>query len=58
LRSLLERAGALGAAMSGSGGAVFGVFPSPHAATLAAQSVRRETLAAKVFTAETLPGRS
>jgi 4-diphosphocytidyl-2-C-methyl-D-erythritol kinase len=54
LKATLERLGAVGAAMSGSGGAVFGVFPTAAAATDAADAIRQSALAARVFTAATL----
>jgi len=54
LKLLLEECGAAGAAMSGSGGAVFGIFDTEGAAALAADEVRRRYPAARVVTATTL----
>jgi 4-diphosphocytidyl-2-C-methyl-D-erythritol kinase len=54
LKSALEDLGAAGAAMSGSGGAVFGVFRGPDEAARAAQSLSNGPIAAKVFTVTTL----
>ena len=53
LKTLLEECGATGAAMSGSGGAVFGIFAAPATAALAADEVRRRYPAAQVFTTST-----
>jgi 4-diphosphocytidyl-2C-methyl-D-erythritol kinase len=44
--------------MSGSGGAVFGVFDSTEAAESAADKIRRRAPFAKVFAAMTLLGES
>ncbi|HLW71993.1 MAG TPA: 4-(cytidine 5'-diphospho)-2-C-methyl-D-erythritol kinase [Candidatus Binataceae bacterium] len=54
LKSLLEQLGALGAAMSGSGGAVFGIFPTAADASHAAEQLRVQAPRAKVFDAVTL----
>ena len=54
LKSLLEQQGALGAAMSGSGGAVFGIFRTEAAASRAAAQLRAQAPAAKVVSAVTL----
>jgi 4-diphosphocytidyl-2-C-methyl-D-erythritol kinase len=56
LKSALEQAGAAGAAMSGSGGAVFGIFQSAAEAAHAADALRQRPLVANVFTATTLDG--
>jgi 4-diphosphocytidyl-2-C-methyl-D-erythritol kinase len=56
LRTTLQQCGAMGAAMSGSGGAVFGVFATPAAATAAAGEVRRRYPDASAVTATTLNG--
>jgi 4-diphosphocytidyl-2-C-methyl-D-erythritol kinase len=54
LKAALEHLGAVGAAMSGSGGAVFGVFPTATASAHAADAIRQGAIAARVFTAATL----
>jgi 4-diphosphocytidyl-2-C-methyl-D-erythritol kinase len=54
LKVILEECGATGAAMSGSGGAVFGVFATSGAATLAADEVCRRYPAAHVVSATSL----
>jgi 4-diphosphocytidyl-2-C-methyl-D-erythritol kinase len=54
LKAILQQCGAAGAAMSGSGGAVFGVFATSAAATLAADEVRRRYPAASVVSATSL----
>jgi 4-diphosphocytidyl-2-C-methyl-D-erythritol kinase len=56
LKTALEECGATGAAMSGSGGAVFGVFATPDAAAVAADEVRRRHPAAQVFSTNTVSG--
>lgn len=56
LKAALEACGATVAAMSGSGGAVFGVFATPGGATVAADEVRRRYPTAQVFTATSLSG--
>lgn len=56
LKAMLEECGAAGAAMSGSGGAVFGIFATPEAAAAAAAEVRRRYPAAHVFSTVTTPG--
>ncbi len=58
LKGLLEDSGAGAAQMSGSGGAVFGVFDSTDAAETAAARVRRRAPFATVVAAETLDGES
>jgi 4-diphosphocytidyl-2-C-methyl-D-erythritol kinase len=58
LKGLLEDSGARVAQMSGSGGAVFGVFDSTEAAESAADKIRRRAPFAKVFAAMTLLGES
>jgi len=58
LKGLLEDSGARAAQMSGSGGAVFGVFDSTDAAETAAANVRRRAPFATVVAAETLDGES
>lgn len=54
LRSMLEELGARAAQMSGSGGAVFGVFDSTENAELAAMEARRRAPAATILAATTL----
>ncbi len=54
LKRALEECGAEGAAMSGSGGAVFGVFGTQPAAELAAGRLRDRFSAARVFVVTTL----
>jgi 4-diphosphocytidyl-2-C-methyl-D-erythritol kinase len=54
LKSLLEQAGARGAAMSGSGGAVFGIFPTASEASHAAEMLRTRAPTANFFSAVTL----
>lgn len=58
LKGLLEDSGARAAQMSGSGGAVFGLFDSADAAESAADKIRRRAPFAKVFAATTLDGES
>jgi 4-diphosphocytidyl-2-C-methyl-D-erythritol kinase len=58
LKGLLEDLGARAAQMSGSGGAVFGVFDSTEAAESAAIKIRRRAPFAKVVAATTLDGES
>ncbi len=58
LKGLLEDLGARAAQMSGSGGAVFGVFDSIEAAESAAIKIRRRAPFAKVVAATTLDGES
>jgi 4-diphosphocytidyl-2-C-methyl-D-erythritol kinase len=54
LQTSLEQAGAIAAAMSGSGGAVFGVFATASDATRAAEEIRRRNPAARVFAVTTV----
>lgn len=54
LKGLLEDSDARAAQMSGSGGAVFGIFDSTHAAESAAVKVRRRAPFATVIAATTL----
>jgi 4-diphosphocytidyl-2-C-methyl-D-erythritol kinase len=54
LKAILEECGAAGATMSGSGGAVFGVFATSDAARIAAGEVRRRYPAASVVSANSL----
>lgn len=54
LKGLLEDSGATAAQMSGSGGAVFGIFDSTQAAESAAVKVRKRAPFATVITAMTL----
>jgi 4-diphosphocytidyl-2-C-methyl-D-erythritol kinase len=56
LKGLLEESGARAAGMSGSGGAVFGVFGSPEDADRAADRVRKRAPFASIFAATTLDG--
>ena len=58
LKGLLEDSGARGAQMSGSGGAVFGVFDSTQAAESAAAKIRKRAPFATVIAATTLDGES
>ncbi len=54
LETALAQAGAIAATMSGSGGAVFGVFTTASEATRAAEQIRRRNPAARVFATTTL----
>ena len=54
LRAALDQLGAIGSAMSGSGGAVFGVFPSTAAAQDAAAELRRLKPSAQIFAVTTI----
>jgi 4-diphosphocytidyl-2-C-methyl-D-erythritol kinase len=56
LRTILQEAGALVAQMSGSGGAVFGIFPGQDEAEEAAGRVRTAAPEAKVFATRTTSG--
>jgi 4-diphosphocytidyl-2-C-methyl-D-erythritol kinase len=56
LKVLLEDSGARAAQMSGSGGAVFGIFDSTEAAESAAARIRRRAPFATVIAAATLDG--
>lgn len=58
LKGLLEDSGARAAQMSGSGGAVFGVFDSTPAAESAAARIRKRAPFATVIAATTLDGES
>ena len=58
LKGLLEDSGAIAAQMSGSGGAVFGIFESIQAAESAAAKVRKRAPFATVIPAVTLDGDS
>jgi 4-diphosphocytidyl-2-C-methyl-D-erythritol kinase len=58
LKGLLEDSGARAAQMSGSGGAVFGLFDSPDAAESAATRIRKRAPFATVIAASTLDGES
>jgi 4-diphosphocytidyl-2-C-methyl-D-erythritol kinase len=49
LKAMLENAGARAAAMSGSGGAVFGVFETPARAEAAAVEVRRNAPDSRIY---------
>jgi len=53
LKELLEVSGATAAAMTGSGGAVFGVYPSTQAAEAAAREVASRAPGARVFATRT-----
>lgn len=55
LVSLLEQSGARAASMSGSGGAVFGVFSTGDEAARAVESVRGQATHARVFSVVSLP---
>jgi 4-diphosphocytidyl-2-C-methyl-D-erythritol kinase len=54
LRSVLLAAGAEGASMSGSGGAVFGIFPSAGAAAQAAGTMRQNHPQARYYVVNSL----
>jgi 4-diphosphocytidyl-2-C-methyl-D-erythritol kinase len=54
LKTMVEGCGAAGASMTGSGGAVFGIFATPAAAETAAEQVRRRYPAVRVFATTTL----
>jgi 4-diphosphocytidyl-2C-methyl-D-erythritol kinase len=58
LKGLLEDSGALVAQMSGSGGAVFGLFDSTVAAESAAQKIRKRAPFATVIATTTLDSES
>ena len=58
LKGLLEDSGAAGSQMSGSGGAVFGLFDSTAAAESAAARIRKRAPFATVIAATTLDGES
>jgi 4-diphosphocytidyl-2-C-methyl-D-erythritol kinase len=55
LRSALVAAGAAGASMSGSGGAVFGIFASAEAAARAAAKMRESLPQARYYVVNLLP---
>lgn len=55
LKSALEEAGAVAASMSGSGGAVFGIFPSAEAAERAAAKLRPVIPQAQFYVVNSLP---
>ena len=55
LRSALIAAGAEGASMSGSGGAVFGIFTGAEAAAQAASAMRRNLPQARYYVVNSLP---
>jgi 4-diphosphocytidyl-2-C-methyl-D-erythritol kinase len=55
LRSALVAAGAAGASMSGSGGAVFGIFGGAEAAARAAAKVRESLPQARYYVVNSLP---
>lgn len=50
LKAILEECGATGVSMSGSGGAVFGIFASEHAMKEAALALKRQHPPSRVFT--------
>ncbi|MGH7778803.1 MAG: 4-(cytidine 5'-diphospho)-2-C-methyl-D-erythritol kinase [Candidatus Binataceae bacterium] len=54
LKALVEKHGAIAAAMSGSGGSVFGIFPDRAAAEDAARAIAIEAPDARVVACETL----
>lgn len=56
LKRILEDLGAHGAAMTGSGGAVFGIFPDPEAAVRAASEAERRAPQARIISTRTAPG--
>jgi 4-diphosphocytidyl-2-C-methyl-D-erythritol kinase len=49
LKNMLENAGAEAALMTGSGGAVFGIFATPKAAARAAEEIRLDAPYARIF---------
>jgi 4-diphosphocytidyl-2-C-methyl-D-erythritol kinase len=55
LRAVMIAAGAKGAAMSGSGGAVFGIFANAEAATQAAAKMRQSNPQARYYIVHSLP---
>lgn len=55
LRAALLAAGAEGASMSGSGGAVFGIFASPEKAAQAAAELRQSRPQARYYAVNSLP---
>jgi 4-diphosphocytidyl-2-C-methyl-D-erythritol kinase len=54
LKVLLQECGAMAASMSGSGGAVFGLFPDAQAAERGAMALRIKAPEARVFAAKSL----
>jgi 4-diphosphocytidyl-2-C-methyl-D-erythritol kinase len=54
LKALLQQCGASAASMSGSGGAVFGIFPDADAAASAVGSLRIKAPEASIFSAKSL----
>ncbi len=54
LKALLEECGSQASSMSGSGSAVFGIFPEAQTAARAASSLRIKAPEARVFTARSL----
>ncbi len=58
IKALLEECCAMAASMSGSGGAVFGIFRDADAAERGAASLRQKAPEARVFVAKTLDGQS
>ncbi len=55
LKAILEKSGARAASMTGSGGAVFGVFDSADAAVDGSERMRSQVPAARIFVAHSLP---
>lgn len=55
LKAILEKSGARAASMTGSGGAVFGVFDSADAAVDGSERMRSQVPAARIFVAQSLP---
>lgn len=56
LKRMLEDLGARGAAMTGSGAAVFGVFPDPASAARAAAEAARRAPQARIISTRSAPG--
>ena len=56
LKALLKECGATAASMTGSGGAVFGLFPDATASERAADEVGKKAPKARVFAAKSLQG--
>jgi len=56
LKGVLEELGARGAAMSGSGGAVFGIFDDVETAARAAGEAARRAPGARIISTRTLAG--
>ncbi|HXN85347.1 MAG TPA: 4-(cytidine 5'-diphospho)-2-C-methyl-D-erythritol kinase [Candidatus Binataceae bacterium] len=57
LKKMLQECGATASSMSGSGGAVFGIFPDANAAARAAERLHIKAPEARVLAAKSLPNR-